>query len=147
MSGSRILGLLLLAPAFVFVVLFFLAPVVLTAVFATLMVFNTGLALVLSIVTHYMPDRLEGTIRSIWLLPRISPPVLCVLPWKWLAWDTGFLSRILVPPGFESRNRMLEAGADRVASSVLQLDILGDMRCMNSHLTTSACTVIEEGKA
>lgn len=34
MSGSRILGLLLLAPAFVFVVLFFLAPVVLTAVFA-----------------------------------------------------------------------------------------------------------------
>ncbi|MDE0698443.1 MAG: hypothetical protein OXH76_21700, partial [Boseongicola sp.] len=72
---------------------------------------------------------------------------LCVLPWKWLAWDTGFLSRILVPPGFESRNRMLEAGADRVASSVLQLDILGDMRCMNSHLTTSACTVVGEGKA
>ncbi|MDE0696745.1 MAG: sugar ABC transporter permease [Boseongicola sp.] len=77
-------------------------------VFATLIVFNTGFALVLAIVTHYMPDRPAGIFRAIWLLPRISPPVLYVLLWKWLAWDTGFLSRILVPLGFESRNWMLD---------------------------------------
>ena len=77
-------------------------------VFATLTIFNTGFALVLAIVTHYMPDRPAGIFRAIWLLPRISPPVLYVLLWKWLAWDTGFLSRILVPLGFESRNWLLD---------------------------------------
>jgi len=77
-------------------------------VFTTLILFNTGFALVLSIVTHYMPDRPAGIFRALWLLPRISPPVLYVLLWKWLAWDTGFLSRILVPLGFESRNWMLD---------------------------------------
>jgi len=81
-------------------------------VFATLKLFNTGFALVLSIVTHYMPERPAGIFRAIWLLPRISPPVLYVLLWKWLAWDTGFLSRLLVPFGVESRNWMLDNPAN-----------------------------------
>lgn len=77
-------------------------------VFLTLALFNTGFALILSIVTHYMPARPAGIFRAIWLLPRISPPVLYVLLWKWLAWDTGFLSRLLGPMGIESRNWMLD---------------------------------------
>lgn len=78
-------------------------------VFTTLVLFNIGFALVLAIATHYMPDRPAGFFRAMWLLPRISPPVLYVLLWKWLAWDTGFLSVILEPLGFAARNWMLNS--------------------------------------
>jgi inositol-phosphate transport system permease protein len=78
-------------------------------VFTTLILFNTGFALVLAIATHYMPERPAGFFRAMWLLPRISPPVLYVLLWKWLAWDTGFLSALLEPIGFAPRNWMLNA--------------------------------------
>ncbi len=77
-------------------------------VFATLAIFNTGFALVLSIATHYMPARPAGIFRAIWLLPRISPPVLYVLLWKWLAWDTGFLSNFLANFGVAPRNWLLD---------------------------------------
>ncbi len=77
-------------------------------VFFTLILFNTGFALVLAITTHYLPSRQASLIRMIWFLPRITPPVLYVLLWKWLAWDTGFLSTILAPLGVESRNWMLD---------------------------------------
>lgn len=76
-------------------------------VFTTLVLFNTGFALVLAIATHYMPEHPAGFFRAMWLLPRISPPVLYVLLWKWLAWDTGFLSALLEPMGFAPRNWML----------------------------------------
>ncbi len=78
-------------------------------VFTTLVLFNTGFALVLAISTHYMPERPAGFFRAMWLLPRISPPVLYVLLWKWLAWDTGFLSALLEPMGIAPRNWMLNA--------------------------------------
>ncbi len=78
-------------------------------VFTTLVLFNTGFALVLAISTHYMPERPAGFFRAMWLLPRISPPVLYVLLWKWLVWDTGFLSALLEPMGFAPRNWMLNA--------------------------------------
>ena len=78
-------------------------------VFTTLIIFNTGFALVLAISTHYMEERPAGFFRSVWLLPRITPPVLYVLMWKWLAWDTGFLSTVLEPFGVEPRNWMLDS--------------------------------------
>ena len=81
-------------------------------VFATLILFNTGFALVLSISTHYMPEKPAGFFRAVWLLPRISPPVLYVLLWKWLAWDTGFLSAVLEPFGVAPRNWMLNTASD-----------------------------------
>jgi inositol-phosphate transport system permease protein len=81
-------------------------------VFVTLIVFNTGFALVLAISTHYMDAAPAGFFRSVWLLPRITPPVLYVLMWKWLAWDTGFLSVVLEPLGFEPRNWMLDTPAN-----------------------------------
>ena len=44
-------------------------------VFTTLILFNVGFALVLAISTHYMESVPAGIFRSIWLLPRITPPV------------------------------------------------------------------------
>jgi inositol-phosphate transport system permease protein len=38
--------------------------------------------------------------------------VLYVLMWKWLAWDTGFLSAVLGPLGIEPRNWMLDSPAN-----------------------------------
>ncbi len=81
-------------------------------VFSTLILFNTGFALVLAILTHYMPEGPAGFFRSVWLLPRITPPVLYVLMWKWLAWDNGFLSRMLEPLGIAPRNWLLDTPAN-----------------------------------
>ena len=78
-------------------------------VFTTLILFNVGFALVLSISTHYMNSGPAGIFRSLWLLPRITPPVLYVLMWKWLAWDTGFISAILGPFGILPKNWLLDS--------------------------------------
>lgn len=77
-------------------------------VFVTLTLFNTGFALVLAVTTHYLPSRQAALFRLIWFLPRITPPVLYVLLWKWLAWDTGFISTVLSPFGVDPRNWMLD---------------------------------------
>jgi len=94
-------------------------------VFTTLVLFNTGFALVLSISTHYMDKRAAGFFRSVWLLPRITPPVLYVLMWKWLAWDTGFLSRILAPLGIHSRNWLLDTPANAWTFVILINGVVG----------------------
>ena len=78
-------------------------------VFSTLTLFNIGFALILSLTTHYMPKSTAGVFRAIWLLPRITPPVLYVLLWKWLAWDTGFLSAFLGMFDIPARNWMLDS--------------------------------------
>ncbi|EAS45228.1 ABC transporter permease [Photobacterium profundum] len=77
-------------------------------VFTTLTLFNIGFALVLALATHYMPKRTAGFYRAVWLLPRITPPVLYVLLWKWLAWDTGFISNLLSTFGVPAKNWMLD---------------------------------------
>jgi inositol-phosphate transport system permease protein len=76
----------------------------------TLTLFNIGFAMVLAITTFYMLRQIAGFFRGLWLLPRISPPVLYVLLWKWLAWDTGFLSAFLAPFGIAQRNWLLNSG-------------------------------------
>jgi inositol-phosphate transport system permease protein len=45
----------------------------------TLVLFNTGYAMLLAIATHYIPERPAGIFRIIWFLPRISPVVIYVL--------------------------------------------------------------------
>ena len=80
-------------------------------IFTTLALFNTGFALVLAITTFYLPGRQASFFRTVWLLPRISPPILYVLLWKWLAWDTGFLNAILEPLGVTGRNWMFDSEA------------------------------------
>jgi inositol-phosphate transport system permease protein len=77
-----------------------------------LVLFNTTYAMVLAISTHYMPDAPAGFFRSLWLLPRITPPVIYVLMWKWLAWDTGFISLFLANFGVPSKNWLLDSGAN-----------------------------------
>ena len=94
-------------------------------VFVTLILFNTGFALVLSISTHYMPARPAGFFRSTWLLPRVTPPVLYVLMWKWLAWDSGFLSVVLEPLGFAPRNWLLDTPANAWTFIILINGIVG----------------------
>jgi inositol-phosphate transport system permease protein len=91
------------------------ARIVINTVFyvaLVLVVFNTTYAMVLAIATHYMPDRPAGFFRALWLLPRITPPVIYVLMWKWVAWDTGFLSMLLAPFGVPPRNWLLDTGTN-----------------------------------
>ncbi|PKA43427.1 ABC transporter permease [Rhizobium sullae] len=73
-----------------------------------LMLFNTSYAMLLAIWTHYMPDAPATIFRSIWLLPRITPVVIYVLMWKWLAWDTGFISTFMGKFGYAPKNYLLD---------------------------------------
>ena len=77
-------------------------------VFVTLILFNAGFAMVLAVTTFYLPDKQAAFFRAIWLLPRITPSVIYVLLWKWLAWDVGFLNSVLPRLGFSARNWMLD---------------------------------------
>jgi inositol-phosphate transport system permease protein len=74
-----------------------------------LVLFNTTYAMSLAIATHYLPDTPAGFFRSVWLLPRITPPVIYVLMWKWLAWDTGFISMFLGQFGVPPKNYLLDS--------------------------------------
>lgn len=69
--------------------------------------FNVGFGLFLSLTTFYLPSGQSAFFRAVWLLPRISPPVLYVLLWKWLTWDSGFISTILGWFGMAPYNFML----------------------------------------
>ena len=77
-----------------------------------LVLFNTTYAMLLAIATFYLPDGPAGIFRSIWLLPRITPPVIYVLMWKWLAWDTGFISMFLAPFGIAPKNWLLDSSTN-----------------------------------
>ena len=77
-----------------------------------LVLFNTSYAMILALATHYLPTRPAGIFRAIWLLPRISPPVIYVLLWKWLAWDTGFISRVFQNFGYAPKNYMLDTATN-----------------------------------
>jgi len=78
----------------------------------TLLLFNVGFALVLAITTTFLPAGQSAFFRAVWFLPRISPSVLYVLLWKWLAWDTGFINAILGQFGVPDRNWMLDTTAN-----------------------------------
>lgn len=69
--------------------------------------FNVGFGLLLAITTFYLPSGQAAFFRAVWLLPRISPPVLYVLLWKWFTWDTGFLSSLGSYFGLPAHNYML----------------------------------------
>ena len=71
--------------------------------------FNVAFGLFLAIATFYLPKGQAAAFRAIWVLPRILPPVLYVMMWKWLTWDTGFLSSFLDDFGVEPRNWMLNS--------------------------------------
>ncbi len=91
-----------------------------TAVYVTLtLTFNVGFGLFLAISTFYLPGRLANTFRAIWFLPRILPPVLYVLMWRWFTADQGFVSALLAPFGYTPRNWMLDSATSAWLSIVL----------------------------
>ncbi len=70
--------------------------------------FNVTFGLFLAITTFYLPAKAAATFRTIWFLPRILPPVIYVLMWKWLTWDTGFIASALGEFGIAPKNWMLD---------------------------------------
>ncbi len=80
-----------------------------TALYVTLtLAFNVGFGLFLAITTFYLPKRQAAAFRAIWFLPRILPPVLYVLMWRWLTWDTGFIATLTGYFGMAPKNWMLD---------------------------------------
>ncbi|MEP3300015.1 MAG: sugar ABC transporter permease [Pseudoruegeria sp.] len=79
---------------------------------ALTLAFNVGFGLFLAISTFYLPSGLASTFRTIWFLPRILPPVLYVLMWKWFTWDTGFIATVTGYFGIAPKNWMLDTAAN-----------------------------------
>ncbi len=52
-------------------------------VFSTLTLFNVGAALVISLITVHIPERVGQGYRALWLLPRITPSTVYALLWLW----------------------------------------------------------------
>lgn len=89
----------------------FTARILLNTVFyvgLTLLLFNTGFALLLATLTFYLPAGQSKFFRAIWLIPRISPSVIYVLVWKWFTYDAGLMSAILGAAGIEAENWLME---------------------------------------
>lgn len=70
--------------------------------------FNVLFGLFLALSTFYLPSGQAATFRTIWFLPRILPPVMYVLMWKWLTWDTGFIATVTGWFGAAPRNWMMD---------------------------------------
>ncbi|HDJ83759.1 MAG TPA: sugar ABC transporter permease [Desulfurococcaceae archaeon] len=67
-------------------------------VFATLTLFNVGYGLLLAIFTSFVPPKFGNTVRLLWLLPRLSPPVVYYLLWLGLTnpYPYGLINYFLV---------------------------------------------------
>ncbi len=76
-------------------------------VLLTLSLFNISMALVVALLSTHVPRRTGFIFRAVWLLPRITPSVVYIMMWKYMAADApfGILNRhILGPLGFETTN-------------------------------------------
>jgi len=51
---------------------------------AITLAFNVGMGLVIALTSNFLPDRLGDGFRSLWLLPRITSPVVYILIWQGL---------------------------------------------------------------
>ncbi|WP_298818279.1 sugar ABC transporter permease [uncultured Roseibium sp.] len=80
-----------------------------TGIYVTFtLAFNVVFGLFLAVTTFYLPAAQATTFRAIWFLPRILPPVLYIVMWRWFTWDTGFISTVLSGFGVSSKNWMLD---------------------------------------
>jgi inositol-phosphate transport system permease protein len=73
----------------------------------TLSLFNIGMALVVALLSTHIPRRAGFFFRALWLLPRITPSVVYVMMWKYMAADApyGILNaHLLGPLGVEPTN-------------------------------------------
>lgn len=76
-------------------------------VVVTLIFFNVGLALVVALLSTHVPRRAGFFFRTLWLLPRLTPSVVYIMMWKFIAADApyGILNQhLLAPLGVEPQN-------------------------------------------
>lgn len=76
-------------------------------VLLTLSLFNITMALVVALLSTHVPRRTGFFFRALWLLPRITPSVVYIMMWKYMAADApfGILNQhILGPLGVEPTN-------------------------------------------
>lgn len=81
--------------------------------------FNIGFGLFLALSTFYLPAGQAAFFRVVWFLPRILPPVIYVLMWKWFTWDTGFIATVLANFGVTPKNYMLDTAVNGWVAIVL----------------------------
>lgn len=69
--------------------------------FATLALFNVGLAVLLALATTFVPDRIGRVFQALWLLPRFTPPIVYGIIWMWILDPTGagLLNSLVVAAG------------------------------------------------
>lgn len=72
----------------------------------TVTLFNFGMALVLGFLTTHIRREAGVLFRAVWLLPRITPSVVYIMMWKYLAADApyGVVNAILSPLGVPPQN-------------------------------------------
>lgn len=73
----------------------------------TLVLFNVGMALVISLITTHIPKKAGVFFRAVWLLPRITPVVAYVFMWQIMAAAPPhgvITSNILAPLGGATSN-------------------------------------------
>lgn len=71
---------------------------------ATLTLFNVGMALLIALLTTHIPRRAGFLFRGVWLLPRITPVVVYIMMWKFIAERApfGVINRHLLVPLFDT---------------------------------------------
>ncbi len=71
-------------------------------VIATLVCFNVGMALVISILTTHIHDKTGAAFRAAWLLPRITPSTVYIVIWNWALapYPYGLFNWVLHTLGF-----------------------------------------------
>ncbi len=150
---ASLTALLFLLPALVLIVVFFVAPVLITLwisltdmststfsnpafvgldnyarmlrskallkiagntvfyVAVTLALFNIGIALAIALLTTHLPRRSGAIFRAIWLLPRVTPSVVYIMIWKYLAADPpfGVFNQLVQPLGIAPQNWLIAA--------------------------------------
>jgi inositol-phosphate transport system permease protein len=79
----------------------------------TLILFNVGLALLIAILTTHVPRRAGYLFRALWLLPRLTPVVVYILMWRFIAAADpyGILNHHVLVPLFGA------SGADLLADA------------------------------
>ena len=76
-------------------------------VVVTLIFFNVGLGLLVALLSTHVPRRAGFFYRTLWLLPRLTPSVVYIMMWRFIAADApyGVLNtHLFVPLGIEPKN-------------------------------------------
>ena len=73
---------------------------------ATVTLFNFGMALILGFLTTHVRRDVGVLFRALWLLPRVTPSVVYIMMWKYLAADApyGVINALLSPLGITPQN-------------------------------------------